>query len=185
MRVLLIEDDSTTAQSIELMLKSESFNFYTTDLGEEGVDLGKLYDYDIILLDLNLPDMSGYEVLRSLRVSKVKTPILILTGLVCSVSRDTERPCANSPRETSLGRASKILLAGIGVAIMVRSKLPWRRKCMPLYYMDPTIEGISLSWSSIENRACLIFLAVAFATVAAKPGNLPPRYESVGAPPAR
>ena len=57
MRVLLIEDDSATAQSIELMLKSESFNAYTTYLGEEGVDLGKLYDYDIILLDLNLPDM--------------------------------------------------------------------------------------------------------------------------------
>jgi two-component system, cell cycle response regulator CtrA len=81
MRVLLIEDDSATAQSIELMLKSESFNAYTTDLGEEGVDLGKLYDYDIILLDLNLPDMPGFEVLRSLRVSKVKTPILILSGL--------------------------------------------------------------------------------------------------------
>src|SRR6202162_990267 len=81
MRVLLIEDDSATAQSIELMLKSESFNVYTTDLGEEGVDLGKLYDYDIILLDLNLPDMSGFEVLRSLRVSKVKTPILILSGI--------------------------------------------------------------------------------------------------------
>jgi two-component system, cell cycle response regulator CtrA len=80
MRVLLIEDDSATAQSIELMLKSENFNIYTTDLGEEGVDLGKLYDYDIILLDLNLPDMSGYEVLRSLRVAKVKTPILILSG---------------------------------------------------------------------------------------------------------
>jgi two-component system cell cycle response regulator CtrA len=81
MRVLLIEDDSSIAQSIELMLKSESFNVYTTDLGEEGVDLGRLYDYDIILLDLNLPDMSGFEVLRSLRVSKVRTPILILSGL--------------------------------------------------------------------------------------------------------
>src|SRR5215213_1899665 len=81
MRVLLIEDDSATAQSIELMLKSESFNVYTTDLGEEGVDLGKLYDYDIILLDLNLPDMSGYDVLKQLRVSKIKTPILILSGL--------------------------------------------------------------------------------------------------------
>ena len=81
MRVLLIEDDGATAQSIELMLKSENFNVYTTDLGEEGIDLGKLYDYDIILLDLNLPDMSGYEVLRTLRVAKVKTPILILSGL--------------------------------------------------------------------------------------------------------
>jgi two-component system cell cycle response regulator CtrA len=81
MRVLLIEDDSFIAQSIELMLKTESFNVYTTELGEEGVDLGKLYDYDIILLDLNLPDMSGFEVLRSLRVSKVNTPILILSGV--------------------------------------------------------------------------------------------------------
>jgi two-component system cell cycle response regulator CtrA len=81
MRVLMIEDDSATAQSIELMLKSESFNVYTADLGEEGLDLGKLYDYDIILLDLNLPDMSGFEVLRSLRVAKVKTPILILSGI--------------------------------------------------------------------------------------------------------
>jgi two-component system cell cycle response regulator CtrA len=81
MRVLVIEDDSATAQSIELMLKSESFNVYTTDLGEEAVGLGSLYDYDIILLDLNLPDMSGFEVLRRLRVSKVKTPTLILSGL--------------------------------------------------------------------------------------------------------
>ena len=57
MRVLLIEDDSATAQSIELMLKAESFNVYTSDLGEEGFDVGKLYDYDIMLLVLNLPDM--------------------------------------------------------------------------------------------------------------------------------
>ncbi len=80
MRVLLVEDDSATAQSIELMLKSEGFNIYTTDLGEEGVDLGKLYDYDIILLDLNLPDMPGFDVLKQLRVSKVETPVLILSG---------------------------------------------------------------------------------------------------------
>ena len=80
MRVLLIEDDSATSQSIELMLKSEGFNIYTTDLGEEGVDLGKLYDYDIILLDLTLPDMNGFDVLRQLRNSRVGTPILILSG---------------------------------------------------------------------------------------------------------
>jgi len=82
MGVLLIEDDSALAQSILLMLKSESFNVYVTDLGEEGIDLGKIYDHDIILLDLNLPDMSGFDVLRKLRVSRVRTPILILSGLV-------------------------------------------------------------------------------------------------------
>jgi two-component system cell cycle response regulator CtrA len=74
MRVLSIEDDGATARSIELMLKSENFNVYFTDLGEEGVDLGKLYDYDIILLDLNLPDMSRYEVVRLLRLGKLETP---------------------------------------------------------------------------------------------------------------
>jgi two-component system, cell cycle response regulator CtrA len=81
MRVLLIEDDGATAQSIEVILRSEGFNVYTTDLGGEGVDLGKLYDYDIIVLDLSLPDMSGYDVLRMLRVNKVRTPILVLSGL--------------------------------------------------------------------------------------------------------
>lgn len=81
MRVLLIEDDPTMARSIELMLSSEGFNVYSTDLGEEGLDLGKLYDYDIILLDLNLPDMHGYDVLKKLRTAKVNTPILILSGL--------------------------------------------------------------------------------------------------------
>ncbi len=80
MRVLLIEDDVATAQSIELMLKSEGFNVYTTDLGEEGVDLGKLYDYDIILLDLNLPDMPGFDVLKTLRLAKVNTPVFILSA---------------------------------------------------------------------------------------------------------
>jgi two-component system, cell cycle response regulator CtrA len=81
MRVLLIEDDCGTAKSIELMLRTERFNVYTTDLGEEGVDLGKVYEYDIILLDLNLPDLSGFEVLRALRVGRVATPVLILSGL--------------------------------------------------------------------------------------------------------
>ena len=81
MRVLLIEDDSATAKAIELMLQGEGFNVYSTDLGEEGLDLGKLYDYDIIVLDLNLPDLHGYDVLKKFRVSKVETPILILSGM--------------------------------------------------------------------------------------------------------
>ena len=85
MRVLLIEDDPTTSKSIELMLTHANLNVYCTDMGEEGIDLAKLYDYDLILLDLNLPDMSGQDVLRQLRLARIETPILILTG-----SDDTE-----------------------------------------------------------------------------------------------
>ncbi|MGY9105378.1 MAG: response regulator, partial [Alphaproteobacteria bacterium] len=80
MRVLLIEDDSATARSIELMLRNDGFIVYTTELGEEGVDLGKLYEYEAIVLDLQLPDMSGFDVLKSLRLAKVRTPVLILSG---------------------------------------------------------------------------------------------------------
>lgn len=81
MRILLVEDDPTTAQSIEMMLKSEGMVVDTTDLGEDGLEIGKLYDYDLIVLDLMLPDIDGLEVLRRLRDSRVETPVLILSGL--------------------------------------------------------------------------------------------------------
>ena len=85
MRILLVEDDPSTARAIEMMLTAASYNVFRTDMGEEGIDLAKLYDYDLILLDLDLPDMNGLDVLRQLRVSRIDTPILILTG-----SDDTE-----------------------------------------------------------------------------------------------
>lgn len=81
MRVLLVEDDLAMARSIEMMLNGEGFNVYATDMGEEGLDLGKIYDYDIIVLDLNLPDIHGYDVLKKLRSAKIDTPILILSGM--------------------------------------------------------------------------------------------------------
>jgi two-component system cell cycle response regulator CtrA len=80
MRVLLIEDNSQTARSIEQMLRSEGLYVYATDLGEEGLNLGKMYDYDIVILDLQLPDMSGFEVIKALRIAKVRAPVLILSG---------------------------------------------------------------------------------------------------------
>ncbi|MBI1776601.1 MAG: response regulator transcription factor [Proteobacteria bacterium] len=81
MRILLVEDDSATARSLELMLKSSGFVVDISEFGEDGLEIGKLYDYDIILLDLMLPDIDGYEVLRRLRAAKIQTPILILSGL--------------------------------------------------------------------------------------------------------
>ena len=84
MRVLLVEDDPTTQQSIKMMLESVGMVVDATELGEDGLEIGKLYDYDIMVLDLMLPDMDGMEVLRRLRSAKVPTPVLILSGLTDS-----------------------------------------------------------------------------------------------------
>ncbi len=81
MRVLLVEDDLATAKSVEMMLRSEGYVCDCANLGEDGLEIAKLYNYDVIILDLMLPDIDGYEVLRRLRAAKVKTPILILSGL--------------------------------------------------------------------------------------------------------
>src|SRR3954447_16498746 len=87
MCILVIEADPAVSHSIELMLPSDTCTVHTTDLGEEGLDLAKLNAYDIIFLDLNLPDLSGYEVLQSLRTANVNTPILILSGLVATANK--------------------------------------------------------------------------------------------------
>ncbi len=81
MRVLLIEDDVTTSAKLEAMLQGENFTCDIADLGEQGVERGKLGDYDIIILDLMLPDIDGYQVLQQLRAARVPTPVLILSGL--------------------------------------------------------------------------------------------------------
>ena len=80
MRVLLVEDDPSTAQAIEVVLRKADMVVDTTNLGEDGLEIAKLYDYDIVVLDLGLPDMDGYEVLRRMRQARIETPVLILSG---------------------------------------------------------------------------------------------------------
>ncbi len=84
MRVLLIEDDQVTARSIEIILAHEGITCDVVELGENGVEIGRIYDYDLIILDLMLPDIDGYEVLMRLRTARVRTPILILSGLTAA-----------------------------------------------------------------------------------------------------
>jgi two-component system cell cycle response regulator CtrA len=81
MRVLLVEDDLATARGITLMLKQASMIVDAADTGEEAMELARLYDYDIVVLDLMLPDMEGYEVVRRLRAARIETPVLILSGM--------------------------------------------------------------------------------------------------------
>jgi two-component system cell cycle response regulator CtrA len=82
MHILLVEDNEVAARSIELKLTAEGHNTYTTEFGEDAIELAALYDYDIVLLDLELDDMSGLDVIRALRVAKLRTPIIVLTASV-------------------------------------------------------------------------------------------------------
>jgi two-component system cell cycle response regulator CtrA len=81
MRILLVEDDPSTSQAVAAMLKKSEWVVDTADMGEDGLDLGKVYEYDLIIVDLMLPDMDGMDVIRQLRNAKVSTPVLILSGL--------------------------------------------------------------------------------------------------------
>jgi len=80
MRALVIEDDPVSARLIEGALKGENIVYELANCGEDGIELAKLYDFDIVILDLRLPDIDGYEVVRRLRSARVRTPVLILSG---------------------------------------------------------------------------------------------------------
>ncbi len=80
MRILLIEDNALFAQSLCGALENKGFHIDETDRGEDGLELASLYEYQAIILDLGLPDMSGTEVLLNLRKNHSSIPVLILSG---------------------------------------------------------------------------------------------------------
>lgn len=81
MRVLLIDDDNLVTHAVKMTLADDGAVVHAADLGEDGLDMAKVYDYDAILLDLNLPDMAGLDVLRQLRAAKVATPVIVMSGV--------------------------------------------------------------------------------------------------------
>lgn len=80
MRVLLIGQDGATPASVKMMLMRENFICDTTDLGEDALEISRLRDYDVVLLDLSVPNMNGYGLLRQLRTAPRRPPVLILSG---------------------------------------------------------------------------------------------------------
>ena len=87
MRVLLVEDDVTAARGISLILKNASFTIDHTDMGREALEMVRHYDYDLILLDLALPDIDGHEVVRRMRAARLSTPVIVLSAVCGSPAK--------------------------------------------------------------------------------------------------
>jgi two-component system cell cycle response regulator CtrA len=86
-RILLVEDDTISAAGTALVLTSAGAAVDAVDTGEEALELLQHYEYDIVVLDLMLPDMEGYEVLRGMRSRKIASPVLVLSGLTSPQSK--------------------------------------------------------------------------------------------------
>jgi DNA-binding response OmpR family regulator len=82
MRVLYVDDDPAMTAAVEQMLSSEGYDCESVTLGKQAVELARNNKYDIILLDIMMPDIDGYEVVERLRKAGVRTPILVQSGLV-------------------------------------------------------------------------------------------------------
>lgn len=81
MNVLLVEDEPRVADFINRGLRAENHGVTVASSGTEGVDLAKNGEFDVIVLDLMLPDMHGYDVCQRLRLEGDHTPILMLTAM--------------------------------------------------------------------------------------------------------
>ena len=82
MQVLLVEDNVQTGMSVELMLQSLGHDCHWVKDGEAGVASATRESYDVILLDIMLPDIDGYEVLQQLQQSDVETPVILQSGII-------------------------------------------------------------------------------------------------------
>ncbi len=80
MRVLIVEDDKYLSEALEHILVKEKIFVDTVDNGEDGYYYAKNSEYDAIILDVMLPKMNGYEVIKKLRSEQVATPTIMLTA---------------------------------------------------------------------------------------------------------
>ncbi|MCK9524561.1 MAG: response regulator transcription factor [Dehalococcoidales bacterium] len=80
MKILLVEDDDSLAEVVKHGLEQENYAVDWVNNGNDGLDMALAYDYDLIILDIMLPDRDGFEVCQAVRASKIKTPVLMLTA---------------------------------------------------------------------------------------------------------
>jgi DNA-binding response OmpR family regulator len=122
MRILIIEDDTALANFIRKGLEAEHYAVDTAVEGEQGRSMGLQFDYDLVVLDLNLPGLDGVTILKSLRQRKPHMPVIILTGR----SRVEDRvQCLDTGADDYLVKPFSFLeLSARARALLRRSHLP-------------------------------------------------------------
>jgi DNA-binding response OmpR family regulator len=80
MRVLIVEDDENLALTVKSGLEENGYAVDLTANGQDGVEMASIYSFDVIILDIMLPDIDGFMVCKTIRSIGIKTPILILTA---------------------------------------------------------------------------------------------------------
>ena len=83
MKILIVEDDQYVASSLNLVLAHQNYVVEIASDGEEAWGFIKLFDYDLIILDISLPLLDGISLCRQMRAEGLQTPIMLLTGLNC------------------------------------------------------------------------------------------------------
>ena len=82
MRVLVVENEGLANRSLVQLLRANGVIVDQIDTGEDALDLARHYDYDVVLVDLVLPDMEAYDVVRRMRAARMETPVIIQSSLV-------------------------------------------------------------------------------------------------------
>jgi two-component system cell cycle response regulator CtrA len=81
MRILLVEPETAMRIRLELALRSSGFNVEAASDGEDALELARSFEFSVIVTELNLPDLHGFDLIRELRGARIKTPILVLSAV--------------------------------------------------------------------------------------------------------
>ena len=141
MNILLIEDEKNLSEALTLLLKKEKYSVDAVYDGEKGLEFGMTGRYDVILLDIMLPKMNGYEVLERLRKEKIATPILLLTA---------RNQTSDKVKGLDLGADDYLAKPFSTGELMARIRALLRRKTETLITNERSFGDITLNVSNFE-----------------------------------
>ncbi|MBR9706428.1 response regulator [Candidatus Pacearchaeota archaeon] len=135
-KVLYVEDDKDTAEAVEILLRNSGFDSKIANSGKECMEILDLESFDLIILDVMLPDMSGWDIFETLRDRKIKSKIAFLSALPISSSRMQELKNAGISDYITKPFNRKILVEKINTILIEKNKIIQKETKKILYVED-------------------------------------------------